>query len=124
MVEQRARCSALPRNIRRSIEACNIPLLTRTTVCCVHGSGRVRGVTLRQLDTGEERFLPCDTLITALGMVPERELLRPLGEPLPPWVFPCGNCQRIHRTVDTVTLQGEAAGRKAAELALGAGTGG
>ena len=45
-----------------------------------------------------------------------RELLRPLGEPLPPWVFPCGNCQRIHRTVDTVTLQGEAAGRKAAEL--------
>ena len=124
VVEQRERCSALPRNIRRSIGDCNIPLLTRTTVCCVHGSGRVRGVTLRQLDTGEERFLPCDTLITALGMVPERELLRPLGEPLPPWVFPCGNCQRIHRTVDTVTLQGEAAGRKAAELALGAGNGG
>lgn len=124
VVEQRARCSALPRNIRRSIEDCGIPLLTRTTVCCVHGSGRVRGVTLRQLDTGEERFLPCDTLVTALGMVPERELLRPLGDPLPSWVFPCGNCRYIHRIVDTVTLQGEQAGRQAAAAALGEGQAG
>ena len=74
-------------------------------------------MTLRQLDTGAERFLPCDTLVTALGIVPERELLRPLGEPLPPWVFLCGNCRTIHRTVDSVSRQGKAVGREAAALA-------
>ncbi len=114
VVEQRERCGGLPGNYSRSIAACGIPLLTRTTVSCVHGTGRLTGVTLRQLDTGAERFLACDTLITALGMVPERELLRPLGEPLPPWVLLCGNCRYIHRTVDTVSRQGEAAGREAA----------
>ena len=114
VVERRDRCGGLPRNYCRSIVECGVPLLTRTTVCRVHGEGRVSGVTLLQLDTGTERFLPCDTLITALGMVPERELLRPLGEPLPPWVFLCGNCRTIHRTVDTVSRQGEAVGREAA----------
>ena len=124
VVEQRERCGGLPRNYRRSIVECGIPLLTRTTVSRVHGAGRVRGVTLRQLDTGEERFQPCDTLITALGMVPERELLRPLGNPLPSWVFLCGNCHHIHRTVDTVSLQGAQAGREAAALALESGAAG
>ena len=118
VVEQRERCGALPRNYRRGIVECGIPLLTRTTVSRVHGAGRIQGVTLRQLDTGAERFQPCDTLIAALGMVPERELLRPLGNPLPAWVFLCGNCHHIHRVVDTVSLQGEQAGQRAAALAL------
>ena len=117
VVEQQDHCGGLPRNYQRSIVECGIPLLTRTTVCCVHGEGRICGVTLRQLDTGAERFLPCDTLVTALGIVPERELLRPLGEPPPPWVFLCGNCRYIHRTVDTVSRQGETVGREAAALA-------
>ena len=121
VIEQRDRCGGLPRNYRRSIVDCHIPLLKRTTVCRVHGEGRLQSVTLRQLDTGAERFLPCDTLITALGMIPEQELLRPLGDPLPSWVFLCGNCHHIHRTVDTVSRQGEAAGREAAGLARNAG---
>lgn len=68
------------------------PCLHGAPVSCIHGEGRICGVTIRQLDSGVERFQPCDTLVTALGMVPERELLRPLGEPLPTWVFLCGNC--------------------------------
>ena len=118
VVEQRDHCVGLLRNYHQCIEAYGIPLLTQTTVSCIHGEGRICGVTIRQLDSGAEYVQPCDTLVTALGMVPERELLRPLGDPLPPWVFLCGNCRKIHRTVDTVSLQGEAAGRDAARWAL------
>ena len=75
-------------------------------------------MTIRQLDSGAEYVQPCDTLVTALGMVPERELLRPLGDPLPPWVFLCGNCRSIHRTVDTVSRQGAETGQEAAGWAL------
>ena len=124
VVERRDRCGGLPRNYHQCIEAYGIPLLTRSTVSCVHGEGRICGVTIRQLDSGAEYFQPCDTLVTALGMVPERELLRPLGERLPPWVFLCGNCRSIHRTVDTVSRQGAAAGRAAAQWALRSGEAG
>ena len=117
VIEQQDHCGGLPKNYRRSIQEYGIPLLTRTTVSCVHGEGRICGVTLRQLDTNAEYFLPCDTLITALGMVPEQELLRPLGKPVPPWVSLCGNCRYIHRTVDTVSRQGAHGGREAATLA-------
>ena len=124
VVERRDRCGGLPRNYQQCIQACGIPLLTRSTVSCIHGEGRLCGVTIRHLDSGAEYVQPCDTLVTALGMVPERELLRPLGEPLPPWVFLCGNCQSIHRTVDTVSRQGMAAGREAAAWALQSGEAG
>ena len=118
VVEQRDRCGGLPRNYHQCIEAYGIPLLTRSTVSCIHGEGRICGVTIRQLDSGAEYVQPCDTLVTALGMVPERELLRPLGDPLPPWVFLCGNCRSIHRTVDTVIRQGAETGQEAAGWAL------
>lgn len=124
VVEQREHCGGLPRNYHQCIQACGIPLLTRSTVSCIHGEGRICGVTIRQLDSGAEHFQPCDTLVTALGMVPERELLRPLGEQLPPWVFLCGNCRSIHRTVDTVSRQGMEAGREAAGWALRSGEAG
>lgn len=124
VVERRKHCGGLPRNYHQCIEAYGIPLLTRSTVSCIHGEGRICGVTIRQLDSGVERFQPCDTLVTALGMVPERELLRPLGEPLPTWVFLCGNCRSIHRTVDTVSRQGTEIGREAAEWALRSGEAG
>ena len=117
VVEQRDRCGGLERNYRRAIADGHIPLLTRTTAARIHGRGRISAVTLVNLDTGAESLLPCDTLITALGMVPETELLRGLGEDLPDWVFLCGNCHHIHRVVDTVSLQGAEAGRQAAQAA-------
>lgn len=105
IVEQRGVCGGMPRNYRDCVLAYDLPLLTRSTVTEVHGQGRLTGVTVRQLDSGTEAFLPCDTLVTALGLVPERELLRPLGDPLPDWVFLCGNCDYVHEIVDTVTTQ-------------------
>lgn len=118
VVERRACCGGQPRHQRACFEELGIPLLLRATVTQVHGRGRVSAVTVRRLDTGAEELLPCDTLLTAVGLVPERELLRPLGAPLPGWVHLCGNCEHVHRIVDTVTAQGEAAGRRAGFLAL------
>ncbi|OUN05913.1 hypothetical protein B5G43_10830 [Flavonifractor sp. An92] len=114
VVEQRAFCGGQPRHQKACFEQLGIPLLLRATVTEVHGRGRVSAVTVRHLDTGAEEILPCDTLLTAVGLVPERELLRPLGTPLPGWVHLCGNCEHVHRIVDTVTAQGEAAGHTAA----------
>ena len=118
VVEQRAFCGGQPRHQKACFEELGIPLLLRATVTEVHGRGRVSAVTVRRLDAGVEELLPCDTLLTAVGLIPERELLRPLGTPLPGWVHLCGNCEHVHRIVDTVTAQGEAAGRAAA-LRLG-----
>lgn len=116
VVEQRDFCGGQPRHQKACFKELGIPLLLRATVTQVHGRERVSAVTVRHLDTGTEEILPCDTLLTAVGLVPERELLRPLGRPLPGWVHLCGNCEHVHRIVDTVTTQGEAAGRRAARL--------
>ena len=105
VVEREAACGGMVRNYRDCILAHRIPLLTRATVAEIHGEGRITGVTMRHLDTGAEELLPCDTLITAVGLVPERELLRPLGPELPPWVVLCGNCDYVHQIVDSVTAQ-------------------
>lgn len=112
VVEQRGELGGLARNRHDCIEAPGIPVLLRATVESVAGVSRVRGVTLRHLDTGLREFVPCDTLVTALGLIPERELLRPLEREgaLPGWVTPCGNCDYVHDIVDSVTRQAERLG--------------
>ena len=54
-------------------------------------------------------------LVTAVGLVPERELLRSLGEQTPGWVSLCGNCDYVHEIVDAVTAQAEALGASMGE---------
>ena len=114
VVERRDFCGGQPRHQRACFDVLGIPLRLNSTVTEVHGRGRVSAVTVCRLDTGAEEILPCDTLLTAVGLVPQRELLRPLGAPPPPWVHLCGNCEHVLRIVDTVTVQGEEAGRRAA----------
>lgn len=105
MVEQRSELGGLVRNRRDCIAAHNIPVILNATVECIHGSGRIRGVTIRHLDTDKREQLDCDTLITAIGLIPERELLQGLGQP--DWLRLCGNCDYIHEIVDTVSAQAE-----------------
>ena len=113
VVEQRERCGGLLRNYRGCIQAYRIPLITCATAVRIHGEGRITGVTIRHLDTGAEELVPCDTLVTAVGLVPE--LLRPLGEQTPGWVSLCGNCDYVHEIVDAVTAQAEALGASMGE---------
>ena len=110
MVEQAAELGGLARNRRDCVEAYDIPVLLRTTVEAVLGAERVTGVRLRDLDTGEAWDLPCDTLITAVGLVPDRTLL-PVGD-VPPWLHLAGNCDYVHDIVDAVTREGLALGEK------------
>ena len=108
VIEKESRCGGMARNVHRCIEPYQIPILYRTTVSVIHGEGRISGVTLRYLESGAEELRPCDTLVTALGLIPERELVRGLGDPA--WLFLAGNCHRVHDLVDSAVAEAEAIG--------------
>ncbi len=112
MVEQRDRVGGLARNRRECLEAYDIPVLLRSTVDEVLGTGRIRGVTIRDLDTGARRELACDALVTAVGLIPDRALCRDvlIDGQLPPWLRLCGNCENVHDIVDSVTREAERLG--------------
>ena len=112
VVEQADRVGGIARNRRECLEAYDIPVLLRSTVDEILGTGRIRGVTVRDLDTGERREIACDTLITAVGLIPDRVLCRDVmdGGMLPGWIRLCGNCESVHDIVDSVTREAEALG--------------
>ena len=107
MVEQRDTPGGLARNRRDCLEACRIPLRLRATVDEVLGTGRVRGVVIRDLDTGERTAVECDTLVTALGLIPDRSLCHSLQKEgqVPDWLRPVGNCDYVHDMVDSVVRE-------------------
>ncbi len=126
----------LTRNIVQCLEDFDIPLYLSTTVCEVHGQGRLEGVTVAQVDgarnpIGEtKRFIPCDTLLLSVGLIPENELTRSAGIPMDPitggalvdehcqtripGIFACGNVLQVHDLVDYVSEEAERAGLGAA----------
>ena len=115
VAEQAAHGGGLYRNRLQCLEEFGIPLWLETTVVRLHGRDRLEGVTLRRRN-GTEREVACDTLITSVGLIPERELLEPFrGGPLPPWLGVCGNAGRIYDLVDRAAHQ--AAGLTRALLA-------
>ncbi len=109
VLEQAAHYGGLARNYHRCLEAFSIPLRCRMTVRTIHGEGRINGVTCEHLDTGEREFIACGTLVTALGLIPERELVRDLtGKE---WISLAGNCSRVHDIVDSAIAEAERIGR-------------
>ncbi len=120
VLEKEAACGGLERNRINCLEQYDIPLRTRCTVGAVHGTGRITGVTVRDHAAGREEFMACDTLITSVGLIPERELSEEAaaGGPLPEWLFLCGNACYVHDLVDEVTLEGERVGKAAAAYVL------
>lgn len=110
IVEISDHLGGLVRNQRNCVERFNIPVITSSTVTKIHGEGRICGVTVKNLADGAEQYIPCDTLVTAVGLIPERELVDGL-EPLPDWLRLCGNCESIHEIVDSVSSQAESVGR-------------
>ncbi len=111
VVEQNMTYGGMARNYHRCIEAFRIPILYRRTIREIHGMPRITGVTVENLDSGERELLPCDTLVTAIGLIPERELARGLGEPS--WLFYAGNCHHIHDIADSAAAEGEKVGKEA-----------
>jgi len=120
VIEKEGKCGGLERNRINCIEKYNIPLRTRCTVTKIHGIGRIAGVTVQDLINGHESLLECDTLITSVGLIPERELAEDAsaGGCLPDWLFLCGNACYVHDLVDDVTYEAEKIGQQAAHYVL------
>jgi NADPH-dependent 2,4-dienoyl-CoA reductase/sulfur reductase-like enzyme len=130
----------LLRNVTQCLDDFGIPLLLRHTVARVHGRERLEGVTVVEVDdegwplAGTEEFVPCDTLILSVGLIPEVRALEPFVPLDPvnrgprvnqwfqtevPWLFSAGNSVVVFDLVDTVAQVGEQAGRAAARQARG-----
>ena len=122
----------LTRNIVQCLEDFNIPLYLSTTVVQIHGRERLEGVTIAQVDEKRQpieetkRYIPCDTLLLSVGLIPENELTRGAGIPIDPvtngaivdencqtgvpGIFACGNVLQVHDLVDYVSEEAERAG--------------
>ena len=131
----------LARNIEQCLNDFNIPLKLSHTVIEIHGKKRVEGVTIAKVDEnrkpicGTEEYIPCDTLLLSVGLIPENELTQKAGICLDritggavvdqdrqtecEGVFACGNVLHVHDLVDFVSEEAEIAGCAAAEYIQG-----
>ncbi len=132
----------LARNIEQCLNDFDIPLLLSHTVVEIHGKERLSGVTIAKVDEkrcaikGTEKYIPCDTLLLSVGLIPENELTKRAGIEISPitngavvsenretsinGVFACGNVLHVHDLVDYVSEEAETAGVAAAQYILGA----
>lgn len=108
VLEQAETYTGMAKNYHRCMETHAIPLRTGCTVTELCGEGRLRGVTVRDLDSGSEEFVPCDTLLLATGLIPEQTLVSHLGNP--PWLHLAGNCNRVHDLADSAAAEGRSIG--------------
>jgi len=131
----------LTRNIVQCLEDFGIPLRLSCTVVATHGKDRLEGVTVANVDEhlkpipGTEEYIPCDTLMLSVGLIPENELSKNAGieldritngpsvdeyrETLHKGVFACGNVLQVHDLVDYVTEESQIAGEGAAKFIKG-----
>lgn len=131
----------LTRNIVQCLEDFDIPLYLSTTVVQIHGKERLEGVTIAQVDEKRQpieetkRYIPCDTLLLSVGLIPENELTRAAGIPIDPitngalvdencqtkipGIFACGNVLQVHDLVDYVSEEAERAGIGAVKYIAG-----
>lgn len=130
----------LTRNIVQCLNDFSIPLKLHHTVTKIHGRDRVEGVTISKVDDtlkpieGSEEYIPCDTLMLSVGLIPENELSKKAGIAIDAktrgpivdenkhtsvrGIFACGNVTKVHELVDFVSEEGEVAGKSAALYAL------
>ncbi len=131
----------LRRNIAQCLDDYGIPFHLQTTVMKIHGADRLEGVTVAKVDDkmtpikGTERYVPCDTLLLAIGLIPENELSRMAGlqihpvtggpvvndllQTSKPAIFAAGNVVIVYDLVDNVSDEGLIAGANAAKFAAG-----
>ncbi len=125
----------LARNIAQCLNDFDIPLKLSHTVVEIHGKERVTGVTIAKVDENRKpiestkEYIPCDTLLLSVGLIPENELSKSAGVELSgitsgavvdqdrqtsvPGIFACGNVLHVHDLADFVSEEAEIAGRAA-----------
>lgn len=131
----------LKRNMVQCLQDFNIPLKLNHTITDIKGRERVEGITIAEVDEnkkprpGTEEYIPCDTLLLSVGLIPENELSLKMGVDLNqitggprvdesletsiPGVFACGNVLHVHDLVDFVSEEASLAGKKAGLYLLG-----
>ncbi len=131
----------LARNIEQCLNDFSIPLKLSHTVTKIHGKERLNGVTIAKVDENRrpipetEEFIPCDTLLLSVGLIPENELSKNAQVNISAvtsgaivdqdrqtdidGIFSCGNVLHVHDLVDFVSDEAEIAGRAAAEFING-----
>jgi NADPH-dependent 2,4-dienoyl-CoA reductase/sulfur reductase-like enzyme len=127
--------NGLVRNIVQCLDDYDIPLKLSHTITFIHGKDRLEGVTVAQVDEklkpipGTDEFIPCDTLLLSVGLIPENEITRNAGIEMDrrtngplvgelrqtsvPGVFACGNVVHVHDLVDFVSEESVLAGKGA-----------
>lgn len=131
----------LARNIEQCLNDFGIPLKLSHTVVQIHGRERIEGVTIAQVDENRRpmeetrEYIPCDTLLLSVGLIPENELSLMAGIEMDPvtggavvdqdrqtsveGIFSCGNVLHVHDLVDFVSQEAEIAGQSAADYIKG-----
>ncbi|MBQ8440497.1 MAG: FAD-dependent oxidoreductase [Clostridia bacterium] len=131
----------LARNIEQCLNDFNIPLKLSHTVVRIHGKGRLEGVTIAKVDENRRpipesfEYIPCDTLLLSVGLIPENELSKTADVTLDrvtngavvdqdrqtstEGIFACGNVLHVHDLVDYVSEEAEIAGASAAAYIRG-----
>lgn len=126
----------LARNIEQCLHDFDIPLKLSHTVVQIHGRERLEGVTIAKVDEHRRpipetrEYIPCDTLLLSVGLIPENELSKTAGVPLDrvtngatvdqdrqteiPGIYACGNVLHVHDLVDFVSEEADIAGKSAA----------
>lgn len=112
LVEKKDRCGGMARN-QKCLEEFPIALICEDTLAQVRGYPQITGCITEK---GVE--LPCKTLLIAVGLRPERELI--LGTEHCDWLHICGNCNTVHPMVEAVINEGKQAGKSAIENIRGA----
>ncbi len=131
----------LARNIEQCLNDFDIPLYLGTTVTEIHGTKRVEGVTVAKVDNNRKpiretsKYIPCDTLLLSVGLIPENELTKGADIKIDAitngalvdqnrqtsveGIFACGNVLHVHDLVDYVSEEAESAGKSAASYIKG-----
>ena len=131
----------LARNIEQCLNDFNSPLKLSHTVVEIHGRERLTGVTIAKVDENRRpipetrEYIPCDTLLLSVGLIPENELSKTADVTLDrvtngavvdqdrqtatEGIFACGNVLHVHDLVDFVSEEAEVAGKSAAAYILG-----
>ena len=132
--------AGLTRNKVQCLDDFGIPLKLSHTVTRIVGNERVEGVYIAQVDKDKkpipetEEFIPCDTLLLSVGLIPENELSRGADVKISritngpevnqymqtSWdnVFACGNVVHVNDLVDNVTVESMNASASAARYAM------
>ena len=128
----------LARNIEQCLNDFDIPLKLSHTVVEIHGRKRLEGVTIARVDENRRpiqetrEYLPCDTLLLSVGLIPENELSLQAGVEMDSvtggalvdqdrqtsaeGIFSCGNVLHVHDLVDFVSEEAAIAGKCAADF--------